>query len=1184
MKFNKKLITILIVVLFTYCFTPINNYSNDIELDTIDNFNNLKTSSESGGGYIMNTSSQYSWIEISETGVVMPIISDSAWDIEIITFDSWSFSFYETVYDSIYVAPSGWMTFTFPSSRSSSGIIPNYADQNDDLVALLWNPFQPNENYGGGGTIYYQFLTNPNRLVIEYKDMYTDAMYGINGVSKYVGSFEVVFYETGNIKFQYQELCNLTNNPAVIGLDHGDLVNYNVFDEFTSNSLPVSNQAIEFSFNEMIPVEYSLNVEINNELSWIVEYSNDEKMQLIFGPNWEDYFGLPENPKRGEKIKINVTQNEIGENLVLSYEMWDWTYRLDEFSPIASSSDSLLYPSDPSVNAPEYILPNFFPLMAPAPLFLYLRESDLSSNYSQYYVSSYKMDVRLQFYDSREFNGHYLNTHGTGTYDSRGVLTSLDFSTYNQSAGEYEIIFQLNEVSPDHLLEFSIDLKENEEHAWLVTQANDEKMSVFLGSDWESLFGFSSKPRRAYKMNTRINTLMNNASHYAIDYSVGEWTARNDDFPSSFLFSESLEYAIDPFDYDYPLTLQNFFPLIIPSPPEHYLRFANLDHKFDLSEDSFSGLYEPILTYGDYKYINGNSLNFHGRATYDSNGVLNKVEFDLHNNSVIEKVFEMVYLTPELLLNGSFSISLNEEKTWLVANVNDTLMEEFFGSNWEDAFGLPSNVNKLDKTKIAVTSITEDSSDIHLNYDLWGWTNLFEDFSEYSTVSDEISFRKDPFSYEDKQILPNTFPFLVPYPADLYFNYGNLDPEIYFEFQELPFFGGTKITVSMNIPQSYKNFWGEVVYNKAGILSEMNFEVYDPSSMGAYAVNAFNLIEINEGEKPDYVAIDLNETYEYGIYYFEGIYPAGDSIPFYDRAKMDIQYISAEDPIRNRTFVYSDSTFLDENGDWIKVSKDELYPWSSFIPFFDVNYVFQDLEDYNYSPTPGFPRFVSNDINWTAFVEYLHNYIASDPYSSGTEIEQLKNGFKITQIFSGEEIYQSFVYTDKGVLNISSLGYNGEEFFTCRLNDFNYGEETNIIATLDIAPDVLNLNAEGKWITAYIELPENYDLNNINLESILLNNLIHAEVQNTLISDFDSDGIPDLTVKFDRSSVSNILEPSENVEIIVSGQLNDGRKFIGIDTIQVINPVSSFLFVPVFFLVIPVISSITTRKNRLLLT
>ncbi|GAH23621.1 unnamed protein product, partial [marine sediment metagenome] len=30
--------------------------------------------------------------------------------------------------------------------------------------------------------------------------------------------------------------------------------------------------------------------------------------------------------------------------------------------------------------------------------------------------------------------------------------------------------------------------------------------------------------------------------------------------------------------------------------------------------------------------------------------------------------------------------------------------------------------------------------------------------------------------------------------------------------------------------------------------------------------------------------------------------------------------------------------FLDENGDWVKVSKDDLYPWSSFIPFFDINY------------------------------------------------------------------------------------------------------------------------------------------------------------------------------------------------------------------------------------------------------
>ena len=93
MKFNKKLVTILIVVLFTCCFTPINNYSDEIKLDTIDTFDNLKMSSESGGGYIMNTFAEYSWIEISETGVVMSMISDSSWYIESISFNSWNFSF-----------------------------------------------------------------------------------------------------------------------------------------------------------------------------------------------------------------------------------------------------------------------------------------------------------------------------------------------------------------------------------------------------------------------------------------------------------------------------------------------------------------------------------------------------------------------------------------------------------------------------------------------------------------------------------------------------------------------------------------------------------------------------------------------------------------------------------------------------------------------------------------------------------------------------------------------------------------------------------------------------------------------------------------------------------------------------------------------------------------------------------
>ncbi len=41
-------------------------------------------------------------------------------------------------------------------------------------------------------------------------------------------------------------------------------------------------------------------------------------------------------------------------------------------------------------------------------------------------------------------------------------------------------------------------------------------------------------------------------------------------------------------------------------------------------------------------------------------------------------------------------------------------------------------------------------------------------------------------------------------------------------------------------------------------------------------------------------------------------------------------------------------------------------------------------------------------------------------------------------------------------------------------------------ANVQIEPDTLNLKNNGEWITAYIEFPEVYDVNNINVSTIRL--------------------------------------------------------------------------------------------------
>jgi len=85
-----------------------------------------------------------------------------------------------------------------------------------------------------------------------------------------------------------------------------------------------------------------------------------------------------------------------------------------------------------------------------------------------------------------------------------------------------------------------------------------------------------------------------------------------------------------------------------------------------------------------------------------------------------------------------------------------------------------------------------------------------------------------------------------------------------------------------------------------------------------------------------------------------------------------------------------------------------------------------------------------------------------------------------------------------------------------------------ITATVDIAPKSLNLKGKGRWITAHIELPEGYNVSDIDVSTIMLNDTIPAEPRPVAIGDYDNDSVPDLMVKFDRSAVISCILDNVN--------------------------------------------------------
>ena len=114
---------------------------------------------------------------------------------------------------------------------------------------------------------------------------------------------------------------------------------------------------------------------------------------------------------------------------------------------------------------------------------------------------------------------------------------------------------------------------------------------------------------------------------------------------------------------------------------------------------------------------------------------------------------------------------------------------------------------------------------------------------------------------------------------------------------------------------------------------------------------------------------------------------------------------------------------------------------------------------------------------------------------------------------------------------------------------------SSIDATIDIDPDTLNLKSNANWMRCYIELPEDYDVGQIDIATVQLSvggTSIDAALSPTEVGDYDSDDIPDLMVEFDRQAVQEAILDPGSVVITASGSLIDGTQFRGTITALVL--------------------------------
>jgi parallel beta-helix repeat protein len=125
-----------------------------------------------------------------------------------------------------------------------------------------------------------------------------------------------------------------------------------------------------------------------------------------------------------------------------------------------------------------------------------------------------------------------------------------------------------------------------------------------------------------------------------------------------------------------------------------------------------------------------------------------------------------------------------------------------------------------------------------------------------------------------------------------------------------------------------------------------------------------------------------------------------------------------------------------------------------------------------------------------------------------------------------------------------------------------------ISCNVNIDPDTLNLKSKSKWITAYIQLPEGYNAEDIDASTILLNGTIQPILESKYdfvtnsteyIVDHNGDGILERMVKFNKTEVASWIHDDLNIQygnltLTITGKLLDETLFEATNIIKVLFP------------------------------
>jgi hypothetical protein len=183
--------------------------------------------------YSMIVGHPYNWINTT-TGTEL-LLGDNGYSTQDLPFN---ITYYNETYSTIYLGANGYLSFTDPNPNDASNdLIPSTDSDNDYLIAPFWDDLYT-LFAGGNGTVYVQNFTN----------YWIAAWFDIEHMDgNYIGTFEVILYENGDIVFNY-DLINYTDGGYTCGLNglvlDAQTRYFNSYQEMNASEAPIDDFSI----------------------------------------------------------------------------------------------------------------------------------------------------------------------------------------------------------------------------------------------------------------------------------------------------------------------------------------------------------------------------------------------------------------------------------------------------------------------------------------------------------------------------------------------------------------------------------------------------------------------------------------------------------------------------------------------------------------------------------------------------------------------------------------------------------------------------------------------------------------------------------------------------------------------------------------------------------------------------